>query len=90
MAGGRGQEIIKTPGSESNVKNLRQMLGLRASGEDLVIFNQFDELGNYLWHYSVTGPAMHEVLKRELGPKTSTGAWPRPPARRAPSPAATA
>lgn len=83
-------EIIKTPGSESNVKEIfDKCWELRASGEDLVIFNQFDELGNYLWHYSVTGPAMHEVLKRELGPKTSTGAWPRPPARRAPSPAAT-
>ncbi|MCA9865813.1 MAG: pyridoxal-phosphate dependent enzyme [Anaerolineae bacterium] len=63
-------EIIKTPGSESNVKEIfDKCWELRASGEDLVIFNQFDELGNYLWHYSVTGPAMHEVLKRELGPK---------------------
>ncbi len=63
-------EIIKTPGSESNVKEIfDKCWELRASGEDLVIFNQFDELGNYLWHYSVTGPAMHEVLKRKLGPK---------------------
>jgi len=27
-----------------------------------MIFNQFDEFGNYLWHYAVTGPAMAEVL----------------------------
>lgn len=56
-------EIIKTPGSESNVKEIFDKCHeLRASGEDLVIFNQFDEFGNYLWHYSVTGPAIGEVL----------------------------
>jgi cysteine synthase len=62
-------EIIKTPGSESNVKEIfDKCWELRVSGEDLVIFNQFDEFGNYLWHYSITGPAMHEVLKQVMGP----------------------
>jgi len=57
-----GAEIVKTPGSESNVKEIFDACHrLRASGEDVVIFNQFDELGNYLWHYSVTGPAMVEA-----------------------------
>lgn len=61
-------EIIKTPGSESNVKEIFDKCNeLRASGEDLVIFNQFDEFGNYLWHYSVTGPAMVEVLQEVMG-----------------------
>ena len=56
-------EIIKTPGSESNVKEIFDKCNeLRASGEDIAIFNQFDEFGNYLWHYAVTGPAMAEVL----------------------------
>ena len=40
---------------------------LRNSGEDLMIFNQFEEFGNYLWHYEVTGHAMQEVLEKELG-----------------------
>ncbi len=62
-------EIIKTPGSESNVKEIFDKCNeLRASGEDLVIFNQFDEFGNYLWHYSVTGPAMVEALEAAMGP----------------------
>jgi cysteine synthase len=62
-------EIIKTPGSESNVKEIFDKCNeLRASGEDLVIFNQFDEFGNYLWHYSVTGPAMVEVLEAHMAP----------------------
>jgi cysteine synthase A len=63
-------EVIKTPGSESNVKEIfDKCWELRASGEDIVIFNQFDEFGNYLWHYSVTGQAMEEVLKEAMGPK---------------------
>jgi cysteine synthase len=62
-------EIIRTPGTESNVKEIFDKCNeLRASGEDLVIFNQFDEFGNYLWHYSVTGPAMAEVLNEVMGP----------------------
>jgi hypothetical protein len=40
-----------------------------ASGDDLVIFNQFDQMGNYLWHHEVTGPAMAEVLAQAMGPK---------------------
>jgi cysteine synthase len=62
-------EVIATPGSESNVKEIfDKCWELRGSGEDLMIFNQFEEFGNYLWHYDVTGHAMQEVLERELGP----------------------
>jgi cysteine synthase len=62
-------EVIKTPGSESNVKEIfDKCWELRESGEDIVIFNQFDEFGNYLWHYSVTGRALVEVLNQEMGP----------------------
>lgn len=61
-------ETIKTPGSESNVKEIfDKCWELRRSGEDLAIFNQFEEFGNYLWHYEITGPAMHEVLRQVLG-----------------------
>ena len=62
-------EVIATPGSESNVKEIfDKCKELAASGQDLMIFNQFEEFGNYLWHYAVTGHAMEEVLKAELGP----------------------
>ncbi len=62
-------ETIKTPGSESNVKEIfDKCWELRESGEDLMIFNQFDEFGNYLWHYELTGHAMEEVLKAVMGP----------------------
>ena len=63
-------EVIATPGSESNVKEIfDKCWELRASGEDLMIFNQFDEFGNYLWHYDVTGHAMEEVLDQVMGPR---------------------
>ncbi len=63
-------EVIATPGSESNVKEIfDKCWELRNSGRDLMIFNQFDEFGNYLWHYDVTGRAMLEVLEKELGPR---------------------
>jgi cysteine synthase len=63
-------ETIKTPGSESNVKEIfDKCWELRKSGEDLMIFNQFDEFGNYLWHYDITGHAMEELVKQLAGPK---------------------
>jgi len=62
-------EVIKTPGSESNVKEIfDKCWELRESGEDLMIFNQFDEFGNYLWHYEITGHAMEEVLQEIMRP----------------------
>lgn len=63
-------EVIKTPGSESNVKEIfDKCWELRRSGEDLMIFNQFEEFGNYLWHYDITGHAMLEVVERLAGPQ---------------------
>ncbi len=62
-------ETIKTPGSESNVKEIfDKCWELRESGEDLVIFNQFDEFGNFLWHYNVTGRALAEILEKIMRP----------------------
>ncbi len=63
-------EVIATPGSESNVKEIfDKCWELRRSGQELMIFNQFEEFGNYLWHYEVTGHAMEDMLKQVMGPK---------------------
>lgn len=62
-------EVIATPGSESNVKEIfDKCWELRRSGRDIMIFNQFDEFGNYLWHYSVTGPAFSDLATELMGP----------------------
>jgi cysteine synthase len=42
--------------------------GLKASGQDLTIFNPFEELGNPLWHYVVTGRAAEEALQNHCKP----------------------
>ncbi|MFZ5917289.1 MAG: pyridoxal-phosphate dependent enzyme [Chloroflexota bacterium] len=64
-------EVIATPGCESNVKEIfDKCWELRTErGDDIVIFNQFDEFGNHLWHYDVTGHAMQEVLEQEMAPR---------------------
>jgi cysteine synthase A len=63
-------EVIATPGSESNVKEIfDKTWELRRTRQDIAVFNQFDEFGNYLWHYEITGHAMEEVLEAELGPQ---------------------
>jgi cysteine synthase A len=60
-------EVIATPGCESNVKEIfDKCWELRNSGEDLRIFNQFDEMGNPLWHYTVTGHAVATLLQDYL------------------------
>ena len=59
-------EIIATPGCESNVKEIFDKCHElnETRGANIVIFNQFEQFENYLWHYEVTGQAMHEVLEK--------------------------
>jgi len=60
-------EIITTPGSESNVKEIYDKVWeLKRSRKDIFVFNQFAEFGNYLFHYDVTGHAIEEVIKNEV------------------------
>lgn len=63
-------EVIATPGCESNVKEIFDKCAeLERTRPDAVIFNQFDQLPNHLWHYQVTGPAMAEVFRAVAGPE---------------------
>jgi cysteine synthase A len=66
-------EVIATPGCESNVKEIfDKCWELRQTrGEEVCIFNQFDEFGNHLWHYEVTGHAAEEVLEQVMRPGDS-------------------
>jgi len=61
-------EVIATPGCESNIKEIfDKCWELRQTRGNVVVFNQFDEYGNHLWHYQGTGRALEEVLSVELG-----------------------
>ncbi len=56
-------EVIATPGCESNVKEIfDKTWELKDTRDDVMIFNQFEEMGNYLWHYNVTGSAIEEAF----------------------------
>ena len=57
-------EVIATPGTESNVKEIFDKTNeLRETRGDIMIFNQFEEMGNYLWHYEVTGHAISDAFE---------------------------
>ncbi|MFT3984975.1 MAG: pyridoxal-5-phosphate-dependent protein subunit beta [Lachnospiraceae bacterium] len=57
-------EVIATPGCESNVKEIfDKTWELKTTRKDVLIFNQFEEMGNYLWHYNVTGSAIADAFE---------------------------
>jgi len=56
------EDIIRTPGTESNVKEIYDKCGELAADPRHVIFNQFAEFGNHLVHYQCTGRALAAVF----------------------------
>ncbi|GAB1420368.1 pyridoxal-phosphate dependent enzyme [Anaerolineales bacterium] len=64
-----GADIISTVGSESNVKEIYdEVKRLSASDEKIRVLNQFEVMGNYRFHYHVTGNTIAE-LADELAEK---------------------
>ena len=57
-----GSEVIATPGCESNVKEIYDKCWELKNDPKHLIFNQFEEFGNPVWHYSVTGPAIADIF----------------------------
>jgi cysteine synthase len=57
-----GATIIATPGCESNVKGIYDKCWELRRDPSNMIFNQFEEFGNPIFHYNVTGPAIEEVF----------------------------
>jgi cysteine synthase len=67
-----GAEVIATPGSESNVKEIYDKTWeLRRTDPDVRILNQFEVMGNYRFHHYVTGNTLVELAgvlhKRGIG-----------------------
>ncbi len=58
-----GAEVIATPGCESNVKEIFDKTNELKQDPSYMIFNQFEEMGNPLWHYNVTGNALADVFE---------------------------
>ncbi|MGO9660530.1 MAG: pyridoxal-phosphate dependent enzyme [Acidimicrobiales bacterium] len=56
-------DVIATPGSESNVKEIYDKCAELSRDPANVIFNQFSEFPNYLVHYLCTGAALGHVFE---------------------------
>jgi cysteine synthase len=64
---GYGAQVIKTPGVESNVKEIYDKTWELRRNPDIRVLNQFEAMGNYRFHYHVTGNTITELaadLKR--------------------------
>jgi cysteine synthase len=58
-------DIVRTPGSESNVKEIYDECRKLERDPANVILNQFSEYANHLGHYFVTGRALERVYEAE-------------------------
>ena len=56
-------DIIRTPGTESNVKEVYDKCAELRRDTQNVIVNQFSEFGNYLVHYACTGRALEAIYE---------------------------
>ncbi len=59
--GSYGAEVIKTPGVESNVKEIYDKTWELRRDPNIRILNQFEVMGNYRFHYHVTGNTIVEL-----------------------------
>ena len=86
------EDIVRTPGTESNVKEIYDTCAELARDPANEIVNQFSEFGNYLAHWRCTGPALEKRLRgaaQEVARACGLRASSRPAARRARWPPAT-
>jgi len=57
------EDIVRTPGTESNVKEIYDKCAELARDPANEIVNQFSEFGNYLAHWCCTGPALERIFE---------------------------
>ncbi len=57
------EDVVRTPGTESNVKEIYDACHVLDQDPANVIFNQFSEYSNHLGHLNVTGPALGRVFE---------------------------
>ncbi|MEM7095509.1 MAG: pyridoxal-phosphate dependent enzyme [Actinomycetota bacterium] len=66
------EDIIRTFGTESNVKEIYDACNELAEDPTNVILNQFSEFSNHLGHYAVTGPALEAVFNHVTADRPGT------------------
>lgn len=60
-------DIYRTPGTESNVKEIYDACHELEKSPENLILNQFGEYGNYIIHRAVTGPALQRIFEHLNG-----------------------
>jgi len=70
-------EIIATPGTESNVKEIYDKCWQlrKERGGAISIFNQFEEFGNAAWHYTMTGSIVEDIFSQIRKPDSRLAAY---------------
>ena len=72
----RTDEVYATPGCESNVKEIYDKCHeLEAESDEYLIFNQFDQFGNPIWHYEVTGYTIEKLFNQIKNGKQKLSAY---------------
>lgn len=66
-------DIVRTLGTESNVKEIYDACNKLEKDAENFLFNQFADFGNHMTHYNVTGPALHHVFRDYQQKRTHKG-----------------
>lgn len=72
---GDPDDVIRTYGTESNVKEIYDACNELEKDPSNVIFNQFSQFWNHLGHYWVTGRALEHVYEHVAGPGSRLAAY---------------
>jgi len=66
-------DIVRTQGTESNVKEIYDACNKLEQDKENFLFNQFADFGNHVTHYNVTGPALHHVFRDFASKRAAKG-----------------
>jgi cysteine synthase len=65
-------DVIRTPGTEANVREIYDECARLAQDPRNIIINQFSEFSNHLGHYAVTGPALERLFEHVTADRSGT------------------
>ena len=65
-------DVIRTPGTEANVKEIYDECMRLEQDPTNIILNQFSEFSNHMGHYGVTGPSLERVFQHVTADRPGT------------------
>jgi cysteine synthase len=67
MIGAYGGDVLTTPGTETDVKEVFDRLRILRRDPDNCVLDQYSEFGNYRFHYEVTGNTIADLVRELQG-----------------------